>query len=1028
MPSTVKVRIHGARNLNLAPHSNNVYTTVTLGGHADLISEYDDDTNPYHGSNMSINMSAGGGIGTDTGTAAGTGIGTGGASSSGNTFASAGGDSESGMGGGGSASSGGAQSSSTNQDYYKPRNYFKQKSKRNVYTAKTRTSRCSTGTTSTSSSRGAVTSNITNVNANTNTNTSANTSTSGIRNVFLGINRNSTNTNNNNNHDSNTGGNSNNNNNSNNSSVKWEDDNEFRFEVVDDTILQDEPLIFKVMKKSDHGGGGGGGTPAACVASSNTTATNSTTNDSSSTGNSTTGANDGSIGLVYIDLNPLLMKSVIQSQEKDDEEKEKKKKGNDNYFTKQTVSVAAMRKIEEEDFNNSNSNSNSNSNVGGGDETDTPSSKSLRQRSRSRSGSLSLTPTQNNLDTNTTSSTSINITLPPPTTSSATRRSTSSGGGGTNAGAIHGWFPIYDPLDGVRGELELSIKLNFIDNINPFRDSSAGVQLFPFSSFDPHSGYVVQHVFGFVEELVVADDPEFELTLVGHHQGYINNNKNLHEKRQTLMYLLDSSVRRRMCKKVQEMGGNAVLGYYQSFDMEGDSGIVARTYGTCVLIEKKQDHRYSINASLRSKHSLLGGMKNRDRHRRNEDVSTSAAAKGEEERRKKRENDDDDDIDDGGGSDGEESNGGKMILKNKHHLSEAAAAAAKHREIEQDEVQLLTIKDFGRRVRVRIGGLVTARSVKYLGKLASKLSDQDTRDGWWQELRDEIKSHAKTLCCSHVIGYAEASTIHDDVIVLSLTGTAATVRGLPDLNRDQEILMALERKMLERNNQQNWNGQLPDTGGECTPGGYSDSAYAVSDDGEIDEYNDRKGEIMGENDVFGAYNSNRESRKDLKREKREQRFERRFVKVLKGKKKKSVKKSDDVDPLIGTSIFRARPARPCSYCHVPYHHKFAPFANLKLCPCLLCGKKWVPEVILATMEPPARLPVRGSGVLIQARVCRTRSRSTGESDALAVSEALPFLEYEIARQLMLKLKVLGRNAAFSLKSEIDVGSQLIVGK
>lgn len=93
---------------------------------------------------------------------------------------------------------------------------------------------------------------------------------------------------------------------------------------------------------------------------------------------------------------------------------------------------------------------------------------------------------------------------------------------------------------------------------------------------------------------------------------------------------------------------------------------------------------------------------------------------------------------------------------------------------------------------------------------------------------------------------------------------------------------------------------------------------------------------------------------------------------------------------------------------------------------MLCGKKWVPEVILTTVEPPSRLPVRGSGVLIQARVCRSRPKATGESDALAVSEALPFLEYEIARQLMLKLKVLGRNAAFSLKSEIDVGPQLLI--
>ncbi|CAN0316947.1 unnamed protein product [Ectocarpus sp. 13 AM-2016] len=55
-------------------------------------------------------------------------------------------------------------------------------------------------------------------------------------------------------------------------------------------------------------------------------------------------------------------------------------------------------------------------------------------------------------------------------------------------------------------------------------------------------------------------------------------------------------------------------------------------------------------------------------------------------------------------------------------------------------------------VRFRIGGLVVSRSVKYLGKLASKLSDQETRDGWWAELREEIRSHAMLLCCTHVIG------------------------------------------------------------------------------------------------------------------------------------------------------------------------------------------------------------------------------------------------------------------------------------
>lgn len=80
---------------------------------------------------------------------------------------------------------------------------------------------------------------------------------------------------------------------------------------------------------------------------------------------------------------------------------------------------------------------------------------------------------------------------------------------------------------------------------------------------------------------------------------------------------------------------------------------------------------------------------------------------------------------------------------------------------------------------------------------------------------------------------------------------------------------------------------------------------------------------------------------------------------------------------------------------------------------------------MSTLEPPDSLPIRGSGVFVQARVCRSRPKSTGESDALAVSEALPFLEYELARQLMLKLKVIGRNAGkpFSVSVSLELLSQ-----
>lgn len=306
------------------------------------------------------------------------------------------------------------------------------------------------------------------------------------------------------------------------------------------------------------------------------------------------------------------------------------------------------------------------------------------------------------------------------------------------------------------------------------------------------------------------------------------------------------------------------------------------------------------------------------------------------------------------------------------------------------------------KVRVRIGGLVTARSVKYLGNLATKLSDQETRDSWWSELRDEIRSHAKILCCSHVVGYLEASTIHDDVCILSITGTAATVRGLPDVTMDDRYGLNF--------------GGSGGVGGGSRDGELSDSAVETHGAGKryyVERVNRRmrrssvgttKNKSDSSGNLFqsivtpsGGVGSEYISRDDIRRSNQKQ-----------------------------ARLLRARRAKPCSYCHVPYHHRLAPFTNMKLVPCLLCGKKWVPEVILATMEPPARLPIRGTGVFIQARVCRSRPKATGESDALAVSEALPFLEYELARQLMLKLKVLGRNAAFSVKSEVDVGRQLIV--
>ncbi len=52
------------------------------------------------------------------------------------------------------------------------------------------------------------------------------------------------------------------------------------------------------------------------------------------------------------------------------------------------------------------------------------------------------------------------------------------------------------------------------------------------------------------------------------------------------------------------------------------------------------------------------------------------------------------------------------------------------------------------------------------------------------------------------------------------------------------------------------------------------------------------------------------------------------------------------------------------------------------------------------MEPPTSLEILGRGCLMQATVVRLKKDLKGENNAREVSDALPFVEYEIHRQLV----------------------------
>lgn len=62
--------------------------------------------------------------------------------------------------------------------------------------------------------------------------------------------------------------------------------------------------------------------------------------------------------------------------------------------------------------------------------------------------------------------------------------------------------------------------------------------------------------------------------------------------------------RRSTGEQVLELGCNAVLAYQQDFDVEGDSGIVARAYGTACVIQQRELPPSSFDAAKTNEHTL----------------------------------------------------------------------------------------------------------------------------------------------------------------------------------------------------------------------------------------------------------------------------------------------------------------------------------------------------------------------------------------------------------------------------------------
>ena len=83
---------------------------------------------------------------------------------------------------------------------------------------------------------------------------------------------------------------------------------------------------------------------------------------------------------------------------------------------------------------------------------------------------------------------------------------------------------------------------------------------------------------------------------------------------------------------------------------------------------------------------------------------------------------------------------------------------------------ILTLTSFPASAILATGGFVSAASVKIIEN-----TDKETRALWWMELREELKTHAKSLGCNSLVGYSEQLSIEDDVALFHCTATAVVL-------------------------------------------------------------------------------------------------------------------------------------------------------------------------------------------------------------------------------------------------------------
>ncbi|XP_023811651.1 C2 domain-containing protein 5 isoform X12 [Oryzias latipes] len=594
------------------------------------------------------------------------------------------------------------------------------------------------------------------------------------------------------------------------------------------------------------------------------------------------------------------------------------------------------------------------------------------------------------------------------------------------ASVISGWFPIYDTIHGIRGEINVLVKVELFNDLNRFRQSSCGVKFFCTTSIP--KGYRAAIVHGFVEELVVNEDPEYQWI------DRIRTPRASNEARQRLIFLMSGELQRKIGLKVLEMGGNAVVGYLQCFDLEGESGLVVRAIGTACTLEKLS------SGSGTHTHPNTAPASN---------ACNSPSKDGKEPVF---------------GEDLPSSSGPSTPFRALPTSSSSpppfspSKPCSRQSSSSDTDLSLTPKTEMTQSPRLR-PGIFLCPSSPILSTDTLSLPGSGTLGyGHYSGLRATTPPPLASTHSDSALLRKSVSFTEDLLLAASGMGSGSMGKDAGPLKTllRQQTQTALEQRGASSSGLLLNAREFPFFTLTSFPSGFLlhvggvVSARSVKLLDRIHNPalgNTRSYKLLDWNSVTADEPETRDAWwEEIRQEIKSHAKALGCHAVVGYSESTSICEEVCILSASGTAaILNPRYMREgcldlggsdqrfedpspssCGFCHIPYDELNMPFPA-QLTYCFHCRRQKVPDVLFTTIDLPSDAAIAGKGCFIQARLCRLKKKGQGEANATAISNQLPFMEYELHTQLMNKLKLRSMNALFGLSIQISVGENMLLG-